>query len=135
MKTLQDRLAELKEELAPQMQSRMIFLLNPKDVKPLEAIVAWTAIPKTDVRNIQVDDNATMIDLWKAAPPDILAYSTALGCNLRQAQNRLSQLQQLNIIYPDGSVAENAITLVKIYINNQVNKINFETKKFKPKDD
>lgn len=104
-------------------------------MKPLEAIVAWTAISKTDIRNIQVDDNATMLDLWEAAPPDIIAYSTALGCNLRQAQNRLSQLQQLNIIYPDGSVAENALTLVKIYINNQVNKINSETKKFRSQDD
>lgn len=111
------------------MQSRMIFLLNPKDTKPLEAIVAWTAIPKTDCHGIQVDDDASMVDLWRIVPPDILSFATALGCNLRQAQNRLAQLQQLNIIYPDGSVAEKAITLIKIYINNQVNKINSETKK------
>ncbi len=113
------------------MQSRMIFLLNPKDTKPLEAIVAWTVVPRADVDDIRVADDASMSDLWDAAPPDVVSYSTALGCSLRQAQQRLSQLQQLDIVYPDGSVADSAMTLIKIYINNQIYKINAETEKLR----
>ena len=123
MKSFLDRLAELKAELRPVLQSRMVFLINPKETKTLEAVVAWTVQPKRDLDGIEVEDNATMRDLWKIADPDMFAYSTALGVPVKDAIKRLAQLQSLDIIYPDGSVAELAMNLVNVYIKNQVGKL------------
>ena len=99
----------------------MIFLLNPKDTAILEAVVAWTVVPAKDIRAIQVAEDATLDDLWAAAEPDILSYATALGCTVSQALPRFNQLKSLNIIYPDGSVADQAITIINVYINTQIN--------------
>lgn len=116
-----ERLAQIKEEMHPLLQRRMIFLLNPKDTAILEAVVAWTVVPAKDTAGIQVDENATLDDLWAAADPDILGFATALGCPVPQALPRLNQLRSLGIIYPDGSVADQAITIINVYINTQIN--------------
>ena len=116
-----ERLERLKQDLAPLLQRRMIFLLNPKDTAILEAVVAWTVVPAKDTGPIQVAAEATLDDLWAAAEPDILAYATALGCTVSQALPRFNQLKSLNIICPDGSVADQAITIINVYINTQIN--------------
>ena len=120
---LKDRLEQLKAELKPVIQSRMIFLLNPKDIKPLESVVAWSALPKTDLSDVEVSENASMDELWKKANPDIFAFATALGCKMSDATSRLEQLKQLDIIYPDGSVSELAMSIVNVYIKNRVSEI------------
>ena len=123
MKSFRQRLEELKKELESSLQSRMNFLLNPKDTKILEAIVAWTVIPKQDIDLIQVDDQASLNDLWKVIEPDILAFSVALGCSMIQALPRFEQLKALEIIYPDGSVADLANSITNVYIKNQVDNL------------
>ena len=128
MKTLPERLSELKEEMAPSLQSRMIFLLNPKDTKILEAIIAWTVVPKKNLNLIQVNDNATMEDLWEVSNPDIMSFSIALGCSMMQALPRLEQLKALSIIYPDGSIDEMASSIVNIYIKSQVKDLQRKSK-------
>lgn len=128
MKTLPERLSELKEEMAPSLQSRMIFLLNPKDTKILEAIIAWTVVPKKNLNLIQVNDNATMEDLWEVSNPDIMSFSVALGCSMVQALPRLEQLKALSIIYPDGSIDEMASSIVNIYIKSQVKDLQRKSK-------
>ena len=128
MKTLPERLSELKEEMAPSLQSRMIFLLNPKDTKILEAIIAWTVVPKKNLNLIQVNDNATMEDLWEVSNPDIMSFSIALGCSMVQALPRLEQLKALSIIYPDGSIDEMASSIVNIYIKSQVKDLQRKSK-------
>ena len=128
MKTLPERLSELKEEMAPSLQSRMIFLLNPKDTKILEAIIAWTVVPKKNLNLIQVNDNATMEDLWEVSNPDIMSFSVALGCSMMQALPRLEQLKALSIIYPDGSIDEMASSIVNIYIKSQVKDLQRKSK-------
>ena len=128
MKTLPERLSELKEEMAPALQSRMIFLLNPKDTKILEAIIAWTVVPKKNLNLIQVNDNATMEDLWEVSNPDIMSFSVALGCSMVQALPRLEQLKALSIIYPDGSIDEMASSIVNIYIKSQVKDLQRKSK-------
>ena len=128
MKTLPERLSELKDEMAPSLQSRMIFLLNPKDTKILEAIIAWTVVPKKNLNLIQVNDNATMEDLWEVSNPDIMSFSIALGCSMMQALPRLEQLKALSIIYPDGSIDEMASSIVNIYIKSQVKDLQRKSK-------
>ena len=123
MKSLQQRLEELKNELEPHMQSRVIFLLNPKDTKLIEAVVAWTALPKPEVSTIFVDDDATMEELWEAVEPDAFNYAILLGTSVQNALPRMKQLKGLGIIYPDGSVASYASSIVNVYIKNQIVKI------------
>ena len=128
MKTLPERLSELKEEMAPSLQSRMIFLLNPKDTEILEAIIAWTVVPKKNLNLIQVNDDATMEDLWEVSNPDIMSFSVALGCSMMQALPRLEQLKALSIVYPDGSIDEMASSIVNIYIKSQVKDLQRKSK-------
>lgn len=118
----EERLKVLKEELEPVLQSRMIFLLNPKDTKTLEAIVAWSAM-KSDFPDVDVPDNATMEDLWALFDVDMTVYATVLGCKLQEAVPRFSQLKGLNLIYPFGEVCELAKSIVGAYIKQQVDKI------------
>ena len=106
----------------------MIFLLNPKDTKILEAIIAWTVVPKKNLNLIQVNDNATMEDLWEVSNPDIMSFSVALGCSMMQALPRLEQLKALSIVYPDGSIDEMASSIVNIYIKSQVKDLQRKSK-------
>jgi hypothetical protein len=131
MKNLTERLIELKNELEPELQSRMIFLLNLKDTKMFEAIVAWKTLPQIETNTIFVEDNATMEDLWNAVEINVFNYAEALGCNVQSALPRLKQLQKLNIIYPDGSVASLAMQIINTYIINQVGKIQPKEQKTK----
>lgn len=132
MKRYNDRLDELKNELEPSLQSRMIFLLNPKDTSTMEAVIGWTVIRHSDFSNVMVDDDATMEDLWKESSFDIMSYATVLGCVPKEAIPRLNQLIKLGIIYPDGTVAALATSIVNVHIKNQVESLK---SKSKPKQD
>ena len=123
MKNLRERLRELKLDLEDELQSRMIFLLNLKDTKMFEAIVAWRTLKKPEIETVLVQDDATMEELWDSVEIDIFSYAEALGSNIQNALPRLKQLQKLNIIYPDGSVAPLAMQIINAYIMNQVGKI------------
>ena len=129
MKSFQERLKELKEDLKVELQSRMIFLTNPKDHKTLEAVIAWTSIPKQDFSDVYVEDDASMERLWTFAAPDVMLYATALCCPLKDALQKMKQLQRLGIIYPDGSISELAVSIINIYIKNQVSKMTAELEK------
>jgi len=123
MKNLRERLWELKLDLEDELQSRMIFLLNLKDTKMFEAIVAWRTLKKPEIETVLVQDDATMEELWDSVEIDVFSYAEALGSNIQNALPRLKQLQKLNIIYPDGSVAPLAMQIINTYIINQVGKI------------
>ena len=123
MKNLRERLWELKLDLEDELQSRMIFLLNLKDTKMFEAIVAWRTLKKPEIETVLVQDDATMEELWDSVEIDVFSYAEALGSNIQNALPRLKQLQKLNIIYPDGSVAPLAMQIINTYIVNQVGKI------------
>lgn len=124
-----NRLEQLKEALQPLLKGRMIFLLNPKDTKILEAIIAWTVMPKQDVSRILVEENATMHDLWSAVEVNEFLYATCLGCTVQQALPRLNQLRELNLIYPDGTVAEMAMSIINVYIATSVGELQQKRRK------
>ena len=130
MKPFLDRLEELKEDLEKEIQNKMIFLLNPKDTKILEAIIAWTSLKKKDFSLIQVQDDANMEDLWDIADPDIMQFSIALGCPILQANPRLEQLKALGIIYPDGSIPDLASSIITVYIKGQVGELKNKSTKY-----
>ncbi|MBP5458659.1 MAG: hypothetical protein J6Y62_00580 [Clostridia bacterium] len=120
MKTFGERLKELKEDLEPKLEARMIFLLNPKDTKSLETIVAWGAMDHSEVDgSLQVPDDADMEYLWSCFEPDIMKLAEVLNVDLIETQSRYVQMRRLGIIYPDGSIAALAHTLVGMYIRVQ----------------
>ena len=129
MKSFEERLNELKSDLKSVLQSRMIFLLNPKDHRTLEAVIAWTAMPKQDFSDVYVNDNASMKDLWKFSNPDVMLYATALCCPLKEAIQKMKQLQELDIIYPDGSISDLALSIINVYISEKVSKMQSGMKK------
>ncbi len=116
-----ERLEELKAALQPALQSRLIFMMNPKDLKFLEAVIAWTVVPKRDLSRLSVPADATLEDLWSLAEPDVFAFATALGSTVKDALPRLNQLKILEIIYPDGSIYEKVIALANVYMKGQLN--------------
>ena len=118
MKKFKDRLLELRAEIEPQLENRMVFLLNPKDTKSLEAVSAWSVQSKKAL-DIDVDDNATLEDLWDLCPPDLNEFAETLNVKYVDAMKRFHQLKKLEIIYPDGSVSKLALQLVGLYIRTQ----------------
>lgn len=120
MKRFEDRLGELKEENEKGLQPRMVFLLNPKNPRVLEAVIAWTASVVNDFNGIEVEDDCPMEELWKAAEPDMVRFATALGEKLAPAIERFNQLKTLGIIYPDGTVSELASSIVNAYMKKQI---------------
>ena len=118
MKKFKDRLSELRSEIEPQLENRMVFLLNPKDTQALEAVSAWSVQNKKDL-DIEVDDNATLDELWELCPPDINEFAKTLNVKLIDATKRFHQLKKLEIIYPDGFVSKLALQLVGLYIRTQ----------------
>lgn len=121
------RLEELKYALEQTMRSRIVFLVNPKDASLLRALTAWTAIPpRRGLELIQVRADATMDDLWALAEPDLFRYATALGCSIKEALPRFSQLRELGLLFPDGTIAPTALQFVKTYVAAQVEAINMK---------
>lgn len=115
------RLEEIKAELQPRLQSRLIFMMNPKDTRFLESVIAWTVIPKRNLEDMVVEDDATLKDLWEMAEPNMFAFATALGVTIKDAIPRLGQLKTLEIIYPDGTIYDKVIALANIYVKGQLN--------------
>ena len=133
MKPFADRLREIKEELQKDSNEKMIFLLNPKETKILEAIIAWQSMRIKISPSLLVEDTATLEDLWEMMDDniDLQNFSVTLGCRASDALTRLRQLKNLSLIFPDGSVNSTALVLIKIYIKKQLSKIQIVEKKEK----
>lgn len=127
MKKFSERLDELKAELEPEIEKRIIVLLDTRNSKPLEAVIAWNV--GEHVIDVDVPDDATMEDLWNLAEPDLYSYAIALNVNIVEAMSRYQQLKQLGIIYPDGSIATIAKKLAQLYIRKQVTIMEREIKR------
>ena len=123
----------LKEELQKDSNEKMIFLLNPKETKILEAIIAWQSMRIKISPSLLVEDTATLEDLWEMMDDniDLQNFSVTLGCRASDALTRLRQLKNLSLIFPDGSVNSTALVLIKIYIKKQLSKIQIVEKKEK----
>ena len=118
MKKFRERLDELKAEMEIQLESRIIFLLNPKDTTTLEAVIAWN-VGEHEV-DCEVPDDAPMEYLWEICPADLSVFTATLNVKPVQAMARFEQLRRLGIIYPDGSVASLAKKVAGLYIRSQV---------------
>lgn len=104
--------------------NKLIFLLNPKDTKVLEALIAWTSIDvKFDVKLEKPNGMEDWDFLWNCSEFDLIGYSITLGVDKTTAKNRLMQLKNLKLVYPDGTLNEYAEALVKSHIKKCLSKV------------
>lgn len=117
------RLEQIKQEDKKNSVDKMIFLLNPKDTKILQSLVAWKNIKTTWNPEQNVLENCDIKFLWELTEINIRDYAITLGCTVQQALLRLKQLRNLSLIYPDGTINQTARILVNNYIKNKINEL------------
>ena len=116
-----DRLDELKAEAEDGVTSeRFVFLLNPKNVQLMEAMVAWTSCGVSFDSGADVPDGASMDGLWKLCHVDMQTLADTAGITVNSAIMRLRQLRNLGLIFPDGTAVSKGIGLVKVYVSRKV---------------
>ena len=114
------RLEQIKIQDKATSSQKMIFLLNPKDTRVYEALVAWKSIVVDFLEEQEVDDNATIDALWDLSSSNIKEFAITIGDTVQDAIPRLRQLKNLRLIYPDGSINEQARVIVSMYIKKKV---------------
>ena len=116
-----ERMKQIKLEDEQQSKQTMIFLLNPKDKRVLQSLVAWKNIKINFQGQLQVNEQTSLNELWELIQDfNIRDYAITLGCNTQQALPRLRQLKNLHLIYPDGSINRFANMFLNNYIKRKI---------------
>ena len=121
------RLQQIKQIDKANSSQKMIFLLNPKDTRVLQALIAWKSTKIQFDKNLMVQQECTIQDLWGCVEVNVREYSITLGCPVQQSITRLKQLKNLSLIYPDGTINENARLIVSMYIRKKLNDVRGQT--------
>ena len=117
----QERIEQIKAENQNETKQTMIFLLNPKDKRVLQSLVAWKNIKIKFQGQVQVNEQTSLNQLWQLVQDfNIRDFAITLGCNTQQALPRLRQLKNLRLIYPDGSINRFANMFLKNYIKRKI---------------
>lgn len=114
------RLEQIKQMDKSTSSEKMIFLLNPKDTRVYEALIAWKSIHVGFDGNKEVDDNITIDGLWDMCEMDLREFAITVGDKVQDAIPRLKQLKNLHLIYPDGSINQNARIIISMYIKKKI---------------
>lgn len=114
------RLEQIKQLDKATSSEKMIFLLNPKDTRVYEALVAWKTIHVEFNGEKDINDNMSIEGLWDMCQMDIREFAVTVGDKVQDALPRLKQLKNLHLIYPDGSINENARIIVSMYIKKKI---------------
>lgn len=121
------RLEQIKQMDKATSSEKMIFLLNPKDTRVYEALVAWKTIRVEFDGEKDIDDNTSIEGLWDMCQMDIREFAVTVGDKVQDALPRLKQLKNLHLIYPDGSINENARIIVSMYIKKKIMEVRGNT--------
>ena len=117
------RLQQIKQFDKSTSSEKMIFLLNPKDTRVLQALIAWKSTKTQFDKNAMVQQSCTIQQLWGCVDVNVREYSITLGCTVQEGITRLKQLKNLSLIYPDGTINENARLIVSMYIRKKLNDV------------
>lgn len=126
MITSKIRLEQIKIDDKSTSSQRMIFLLNPRDTSVLQALVAWKTLKVKFDSELLVQQDTQIQKLWQLVDFDIKEFSVTLGCTVSQALPRLKQLKNLSLIYPDGTINQNARVLVNMFIRKKLKEVRGE---------
>lgn len=113
-------LSSCKEE---KNQENLIFL-DIKDCSLAKVLVAWQKI------NVHVNFDIDVVDykndwewIWQFSNYNIEDLAIALNIGQNDTIKSFQQAKILKMIYPDGTVNETAIQMVRMLIKNNVNKV------------
>ena len=119
-----ERLQELKSELeSSSTVDRFVSLTNPKNVSLMEALVAWTCIDTHFKRDEDVPQNATMDDMWLLADVDPKEFGDTAGLSIKSGIDKIKQMKNLGLIFPDATALSKAMSLVKIYVKGKIEEL------------
>ena len=116
-----DRLRKLKEEQETSTTlEKFVSLTNPKNVALMEALVAWTCIDTHFESEAEVLPTATMDDLWQLTNMNPLDFADTAGLGVKQGIDKIKQLKNLSLIFPDGTALSKAMSIVKFYVRGKI---------------
>lgn len=116
-----DRLRKLKEEKEEAVTiDKFVSLTNPKNVALMEALVAWTCIDTHFDGEKEVEPNATMQDMWLLTNVNPRDFADTAGLSLKQGIEKMKQLMNLSLIFPDGTALSKATSIIKVYVKGKI---------------
>ena len=116
-----DRLGRLKQEREESVTiEKFVSLTNPKNVALMEALVAWTCIDTHFEGETEVEPTATMDDLWQLTNVSPRDFSDTAGLPLKQGIEKMKQLKNLSLIFPDGTALSKATSIIKVYVKGKI---------------
>lgn len=116
-----DRLNQIKSNDEESLTiERFVSLTNPKNVSLMEALVAWTCVGSNFKVDDEVDESATINDLWQLCNINTKGYADTAGISISEALSKIRQLKNLGIIYPDGTASGKATSIVKVYVKGKI---------------
>lgn len=118
-----DRLEEIKTELSGTSRERLVFMINPKDTRIIEGLVAWKNTKVMYDEDLVVLGSTTLDELWEMVQYSMKDFATCLGITVTKSLKRFRQLRQLNMIFPDGTIDEVCHSLMTAHLKQQLNKI------------
>lgn len=119
-----DRLNEIKEEELHSITSdRFVSLTNPKNVVMMETLIAWTCTPIQFNKDAEVEENASLQELWNLCDIDIKELSDTAGLTVNDTMIKMKQLKNLGLIYPDGTAHFTATNIIRAYVKGRVEKL------------
>lgn len=116
-----DRLRKLKEEHEASVTiEKFVSLTNPKNVALMEALVAWTCIDTHFATEMEVEPTTTMDDLWQLTNVSPRDFADTAGLSLKQGIEKMKQLKNLSLIFPDGTALSKATSIIKVYVKGKI---------------
>lgn len=116
-----DRLTKLKgEQEASVTIEKFVSLTNPKNVVLMEALVAWTCIDTHFQSDTEVEPDATMDDLWLLTNVNPRDFADTAGISLKVGIEKMKQLKNLSLIFPDGKAMAKATSIIKVYVKGKI---------------
>lgn len=116
-----DRLNRLKQEREESVTiEKFVSLTNPKNVKLMEALVAWTCIDTHFESEYEVEPVATMDDLWQLTNVSPRDFADTSGLTVKEGIDKMKQLKNLSLIFPDGTALSKAVSLIKVYVKGKI---------------
>lgn len=116
-----ERLQQIKEDKQKNVTiQKFVSLTNPKNIALMEALVAWTCSKVDFDEQAEVDQNATIDDLWMLSNISVKNFSDTAGINVTQGVAKLKQLRNLSLIFPDGTALSKAISIIKVYVKGKI---------------
>ena len=101
---------------------KFVFLLDPKERLLCKGLVAWKNIKvNLDFSNYK-DIQNDLEFIWQFTRFDIKSYCTILQISQGQAISLINRLKKLNLIFPDGTVNNQAYGVLITFSKNQVEK-------------